>query len=146
MANQSQCGEANVRAKFTAASVREIRLRHIAGASCSELARESSVSCGQISKIVRWESWSAMDLDLKDKPRPVHKGGGSVPGFRNRVNEDQPESLGLTIRGMRSLPKRLCSECIHFHQGDCTLGFPECKSSNGRTATLCSVFMPEERK
>ena len=135
MANQSQCGEANARAKFTAATVRDIRLRHIAGASCSQLARETAVSCGQISKIVRWESWSDMD----------HKGGGSVPGCRKPVSEDQLESMGLSIRAMRSLPKRMCSDCIHFHQGDCTLGFPECKSSSGRTATLCPVFIPEKR-
>lgn len=145
MTHNFQNGEANTRSKFDEATIRELRLRHLEGASCSELAKGYGVSCGQVSRIVRWTSWGHTDLDLRGKPRPVHKGGGSLPGPRKALAEDRLEALGMSIRRWREMPKRDCSECVHFAYESCTLGFPECSFSRGRAATLCAAFVEDKR-
>ena len=112
------------------ATVREIRLAHLMdGESLNFISRKYGISVSCVSRLCRWLSQSDTDQDLRYLPRPVHQ-GGTRPGTEAYMQQ-KLRSNGPT-----------CRQCIHIDDyGRCSIGFPECLTSNYQEAAKCNAFI-----
>lgn len=112
-------------------TVREIRLAHLMdGESFNFIARKYGISLACVSRLCRWLSQADTDQDLRYLPRPVHQGGGARPGTEAYMQQKLRHN-GPT-----------CRQCIHIDDyGRCSIGFPECLTSNYQEAAKCNAFI-----
>ena len=123
---------------LTPGLARRIRLAHLVERkSMSACSRDHRISLSAVSRLVRWQTWTNQDHDLRGISRPTITHGKPLTPAERAAVEAAKLNKGRT-----------CRSCVHFReeQLDCGLGFPECLESHHHEARWCAAYIEQQVK